>query len=203
VNVKWDEQGLVPAIVVDAATGQVLTLAYMNAESLTRTESSGETWFWSRSRKELWHKGATSGNTQRVVSIAEDCDSDALVVRVIPSGPACHEGTPSCWTGPSGGALVLLDGVLPQRAKELPEASYTTRLLKDENLRIKKLGEECAELIRALLTGPDDRAAEEAADLLYHVAAALRARGISLSAVQSQLLLRMKGEEGARSPVKG
>jgi len=96
-NLKWDERGLIPAIVQDAHTGQVLTLAYMNAESLRRTLQSGETWFWSRSRCELWHKGATSGNTQRVHEIRYDCDADALLVRVTPRGPACHTGQPSCF----------------------------------------------------------------------------------------------------------
>jgi len=96
-NLKWDEKGLIPAIVQDANTGQVLTLAYMNAESLRRTLQSGETWFWSRSRRELWHKGATSGNTQRVHEIRYDCDADALLMRVTPRGPACHTGQPSCF----------------------------------------------------------------------------------------------------------
>jgi len=96
-NLKWDEKGLIPAIVQDATTGQVLTLAYMNAESLRRTLESGETWFWSRSRRELWHKGATSGNRQRVHEVRYDCDADALLVRVTPRGPACHTGQTSCF----------------------------------------------------------------------------------------------------------
>jgi phosphoribosyl-ATP pyrophosphohydrolase/phosphoribosyl-AMP cyclohydrolase len=96
-NIKWDDRGLVPAIVQDAETGEVLTLAYMNAESLQRTLDTGETWFWSRSRRELWHKGASSGNTQRVVDIRYDCDGDALLVRVTPAGPACHTGKASCF----------------------------------------------------------------------------------------------------------
>jgi phosphoribosyl-ATP pyrophosphohydrolase/phosphoribosyl-AMP cyclohydrolase len=187
---RWDAAGLIPAIVVDAASGEVLTLAYMNAESLAKTQSSGETWFWSRSRKELWHKGATSGNTQKVVSIAMDCDQDALVVRVIPSGPACHNGTRTCFDGASGGIWSALDEVLQQRDQERPEGSYTTRLLSDENLRTKKIGEEAAELIHALLKGTDERAVEETADLLFHAAVALRARGISLQAVSRKLLER-------------
>jgi phosphoribosyl-ATP pyrophosphohydrolase/phosphoribosyl-AMP cyclohydrolase len=97
LNLKWDDRGLIPAIVQDAATGEVLTLAYMNAESLRLTQETGETWFWSRSRRELWHKGATSGNTQRVIEIRADCDSDALLVRVEPAGPACHTGERSCF----------------------------------------------------------------------------------------------------------
>src|SRR5580693_9025097 len=153
MEIRFDANGLVPAIVIDAATGEVLTLAYMNEESLRRSEETGETWFWSRSRSSLWHKGETSGHTQRIVSMAPDCDNDALVVRVIPNGPACHTGARSCFSGPAGGALVHLDDTLQSRARDLPAKSYTTRLLQDKNLRIKKLGEETAELIFALLSG--------------------------------------------------
>jgi phosphoribosyl-AMP cyclohydrolase / phosphoribosyl-ATP pyrophosphohydrolase len=190
MDVRWDSAGLVPAIVVHAATGEVLTLAYMDAESLAKTQSSGETWFWSRSRQALWHKGETSGNTQKVVSLALDCDQDALVVRVLPSGPACHNGTRTCFDGPSGGIVSGLDDTLAKRAKDKPTGSYTTKLLDDENLRIKKIGEEAAELIHALLTGTDERAADEAADVLYHAAVGLRARGIPLEAVMQRLLSR-------------
>lgn len=193
MDVRWNADGLAPAVVIDAATGEVLTLAWMNAESLARTLASGETWFWSRSRRELWHKGATSGNTQAVVSVAADCDGDALVVRVRPAGPACHRDTRSCWDGDAGGVLVALDDLLARRAAERPAGSWTTRLLDDENLRIKKLGEETAELIHALLAGPDDRVAEEAADLLFHVAVALRARGLPLAAA----LRVLEGRYGA------
>jgi phosphoribosyl-ATP pyrophosphohydrolase/phosphoribosyl-AMP cyclohydrolase len=189
-KIEFDEKGLVPAVVQDSATGEVLTLAYMNAESLAKTLQTGETWFWSRSRQELWHKGATSGNTQHVVSLALDCDQDAIVVRVLPRGPACHEGTRSCFRGPAGGALVRLDDVLEQRARDKPEGSYTVALLKDENKRVKKLGEELAELLRALYVGSDDNVANECADLLYHAAVALRARGIPLSKVAEILLER-------------
>jgi phosphoribosyl-ATP pyrophosphohydrolase/phosphoribosyl-AMP cyclohydrolase len=192
MDVKWDEKGLCPAIVVDAATGEVLTLAYMNQESLAKTEESGETWFFSRSRNQLWHKGETSGHTQKVVSMAADCDRDAIVVRVIPSGPACHNGTRTCFSGPSGGALALLDDTLQKRDRERPAGSHTTRLLEDQNLRIKKLGEECAELISALLSGSSERATEEAADLVYHITVALRARGISIADLQRELLKRAR-----------
>lgn len=192
MNLKYDTQGLAPAVVVHAATGEVLTVAYVNAESLQKTLDTNETWFWSRSRQALWHKGETSGHTQKVISVAPDCDADAVVVRVLPNGPACHRNTPTCFDGPSGGAMAALDGVLEQRSKELPDGSYTTKLLKDPNLRIKKLGEENAELIQALLTGSDERAVEEAADVLFHVAVALRARGLSLAQVQAELLKRAK-----------
>ncbi len=191
-DIKWDDRGLCPAIVVHAATGEVLTLAYMNAESLSKTEQSGETWFYSRSRQKLWHKGETSGHTQRVVSIAKDCDADALVVRVLPSGPACHNGTRTCFDGPSGGIFAALDDILVKRDKERPAESHTTKLLNDRNLRIKKLGEECAELISALLVEDNAHVTSEAADLIFHIAVALRARGVSLADLQSELLSRFK-----------
>jgi phosphoribosyl-ATP pyrophosphohydrolase/phosphoribosyl-AMP cyclohydrolase len=190
MEIRFDANGLVPAIVIDAATGEVLTLAYMNQEALRRSEESNETWFWSRSRSSLWHKGETSGHTQTIVSMAPDCDQDALVVRVIPRGPACHTGARSCFSAPAGGSVVLLDQTLQSRARELPPQSYTTRLLQDENLRIKKLGEETAELILALLAGTEKQVAEEASDLLFHVGAALAARGVSLAEVARVLLER-------------
>ncbi|MEN9787056.1 MAG: hypothetical protein RLZZ299_2320 [Pseudomonadota bacterium] len=185
-TLRWGPDGLAPAVVIDAATGEVLTLAYMNEASLARTRESGQTWFWSRSRGELWHKGATSGHTQRVVSLAADCDADAIVVRVVPEGPACHRGTRACWDSDSGGALVALDATLAQRRDALAagsatEGSYSAKLLGNENLRMKKIGEEAVELVHAALTGPDARVAEEAADLIFHVAAVLHGRGLSLA----------------------
>jgi phosphoribosyl-ATP pyrophosphohydrolase/phosphoribosyl-AMP cyclohydrolase len=192
MEIRFDERGLVPAIILHAATGEVLTLAYMNAEALKKTEETGETWLWSRSRNELWHKGATSGHTQKVLSISADCDQDAVILRVLPKddGPACHTGARSCFKSPNGGAMVELDATLAQRATELPDGSYTTKLLKDENLRLKKLGEETVELVHALLKSPDERAADEAADLVYHIAVALRARGVSLAKLEGVLLTR-------------
>ena len=187
---RFDALGLLPAILTDAATGEVLTLAYMNAESWQQTVSTGETWLWSRSRQELWHKGATSGHTQEVLSLSLDCDQDAVVVRVKPRGPACHTGARSCFASPAGGALVRLDDVLADRASHMPPTSYTVKLLLDENKRTKKLGEELAELLRALYVGSDDDVSEETADLLYHAAVCLRARGISLTSVMQKLLDR-------------
>jgi len=181
MKVKFGDDGLIPAVVIHAATGEVLTLAWMNAESLERTRSTGETWFWSRSRQMLWHKGETSGNTQAVVSIAKDCDDDALVVRVLPSGPACHLGTRSCWVTGGGGALTQLDDILRHRRTSMPEGSYSARLFADTNLRIKKIGEESAEFIHAALTGDDRQVAMEAADLLFHVAAVLHGRGLTMA----------------------
>jgi imidazoleglycerol phosphate synthase cyclase subunit/phosphoribosyl-ATP pyrophosphohydrolase len=194
---RFDAQGLLPAVIVDADSGEVLTLAYMNAESWARTRRSGETWLWSRSRGELWHKGATSGHTQQVVSLALDCDADAVVVRVRPNGPACHEGWRSCFAPPpspsrAGGALVALDDVLASRAATRPAGSYTTTLLSDENKREKKLGEELVELLRALHKGSDDEVVDEAADLLFHVAVALRARGLSLQRVMEKVGARAR-----------
>ncbi|MBM4280247.1 MAG: imidazole glycerol phosphate synthase subunit HisF [Deltaproteobacteria bacterium] len=188
----FDAQGLLPAVLVDADSGEVLTLAYMNADSWQRTRATGETWLYSRSRGALWHKGATSGHTQQVVSLALDCDHDAVVVRVRPRGPACHEGWRSCFaptatTSAAGGALVALDDVLAARAASRPAGSYTTALLGDENKREKKLGEELVELLRALHKGSDDDVVDEAADLFFHVAVALRARGVPLARVLARL----------------
>src|SRR5689334_13220968 len=125
---RYNDSGLIPAIIRDARTGAILTLAYMSEESLNRTRESGQTWFWSRSRNELWHKGETSGNTQQVVHIAEDCDSDALVVSVIPSGPACHTGEASCFSGIPPTPLAQLMTVLHERNESRPEGSYSASL---------------------------------------------------------------------------
>lgn len=162
-NLKYDEKGLIPAIVQDAATGQVLTLAFMNSESLARTIETGETWFWSRSRQELWHKGATSGNTQRVTGIRLDCDGDALLISVAPRGPACHTGHQTCFHHPVTGGMepdsdspelgtILADlyRVIVERERTRPEKSYTTYLFNHGIDKIlKKVGEESAETIIA------------------------------------------------------
>jgi phosphoribosyl-ATP pyrophosphohydrolase/phosphoribosyl-AMP cyclohydrolase len=185
-TIRWGPDGTVPCVVIDAATGEVLTVAYMNADALARTRELGETVFWSRSRRTLWHKGETSGNTQRVVSLAADCDHDAIVARVSPAGPACHRDTRSCWDSHAGGALVALDDTLRARALAVaggsaPEGSYSARLLANENLRLKKIGEEAVELVHAALTAERERLAEEAADLIFHVGAVLHARGVTLA----------------------
>lgn len=189
---RFDDRGLLPAVLVHAATGEVLTLAYMDAEALARTRASRQTWLFSRSRSALWHKGATSGHTQEVLSLTLDCDADAVVVRVLPHGPACHTGARSCFRAPAGGALVALDDVLEARARDLPPGSYTTRLLRDDNMRAKKIGEEAAELLRALHVLDDDAVAEEAADVIFHVAVALRARGIPLARALDKLRERTR-----------
>jgi len=162
-NLKYDEKGLIPAIVQDAATGQVLTLAFMNSVSLARTIETGETWFWSRSRQELWHKGETSGNTQRVKGIRPDCDGDALLISVTPRGPACHTGQQTCFNHPVAGRMELdsdspelgtiladLYRVIVERERIRPEKSYTTYLFNHGIDKIlKKVGEESAETIIA------------------------------------------------------
>ena len=197
-NVRFDPNGLVPAIVQDARTREVLTLAYMNRESLVRTLETGETWFWSRSRNELWHKGATSGNTQRVVSVTSDCDNDAIVVLVEPAGPACHTGSRSCFDlEPSeesyGGVLQELYEVIKTRQVERPEGSYTTYLF-DKGLDkiLKKVGEESAETIIAAKNDDAKQLVSETADLLYHLLVMLVARGVDLNEVRDELAQRRK-----------
>lgn len=185
-EVRFDADGLVPVVLQDALTGEVLTLAYANAEALRRTAETGQTWLWSRSRRELWHKGATSGNTQRVVQIAADCDADALVYRILPDGPACHTGARACWEGVAP-TLLALDDTIASRGAEKPDGSYTAKLLADENKRLKKLGEEATELALACARGPDAEVANEAADVLYHVLVALRGRGLGLRDVLAVL----------------
>jgi phosphoribosyl-ATP pyrophosphohydrolase/phosphoribosyl-AMP cyclohydrolase len=195
--------GLVTVVTQDASSGVVLMVAHADREAMERTIATGEMHYHSRTRG-LWHKGATSGNWQRVVSLSRDCDGDAVLARVIPAGPACHTGATSCFpTPPAGDALSVLDATIADRAAQaaredqphtqqngVGRPSYTVRLLKDRNLRLKKLGEETAELIAACADGDLDRATEEAADLLYHALVALRAVGGSLSDVQRVLARR-------------
>lgn len=187
--------GLVSVIVQDATSGQVLMTAFADREALERTIETGEMHFRSRSRG-LWHKGATSGNTQRVVSLEQDCDGDAVLARVVPAGPACHTGTTSCFATTSGAsdAMSELDATIAARFTEgeSAEGSYTRRLANDRNLRLKKLGEECAELVTACADNDRERAVEEAADLMYHALVALRAVGGSLDDVRQVLAKRRR-----------
>jgi phosphoribosyl-ATP pyrophosphohydrolase/phosphoribosyl-AMP cyclohydrolase len=183
-------------IVQDARTREVLTLAYMNRQSLARTLETGQTWFWSRSRNELWHKGETSGNTQDVVSLASDCDSDAIVVLVNPAGPACHTGARSCFEVEHkdlNGLLAQLYELIEQRERERPEGSYTTYLF-DKGLDkiLKKVGEEAAETIIAAKNDDPKLFAGEVADLIYHLLVLLVARGVSLDDVREELAQRRK-----------
>jgi len=204
-DIRFDERGLIPAIVQDAATREVLTLAYMNRESLARTLETKQTWFWSRSRNELWHKGETSGNTQEVVSLALDCDRDAVVVFVNPAGPACHTGAVSCFdTGTQQPALgPLLDQLyelIQSRQRERPSGSYTTYLFVEGLDKIlKKVGEESAETIIAAKNDDDARLAAEAADLVYHLLVLLVARGVSLKDIAQELATRRKVQSEKRA----
>ena len=200
-EIRFDERGLIPAVVQDAATREVLTLAYMNRESLARTLETKQTWFWSRSRNELWHKGATSGNTQEVVNLALDCDQDAIIVLVKPAGPACHTGAVSCFdTGaqPLGLILDQLYELIQTRERERPSGSYTTYLFETGLDKIlKKVGEESAETIIAAKNDDVARLTEESADLLYHLLVLLVARGVSLTDIAQELGQRRKGKSGA------
>ncbi len=190
--------GTVTVIAQDAASGVVLMVAAADRDALERTLATGEMHYRSRTRG-LWHKGATSGNVQRVVSLAADCDGDAVLARVAPAGPACHTGAVSCFgtAALTPDALSALDATIATRSA-VPDASgespsYTRRLLADRNLRLKKLGEEAAELVTACADGDAARAGEEAADLLYHTLVALRAAGGSLAQVRSVLAARVGG----------
>jgi len=183
--------GLLPVVAQDAGTGDVLMVAYANREALERTLETRQMWFFSRSRGELWRKGETSGNTLAVVALRADCDGDTVLAQVEPAGPACHTGETTCFgkgaaSGPDA-VLAGLDATLRARAAERPEGSYTVRLLDDPNLRLKKLGEEMAELVAALATGDAPGAAEEAADLVYHLMVALRGSGVELASVLAEL----------------
>jgi len=192
-DLKFDAPGLIPAVIQDARTGEVLTLAYMNQESLDRTRESGETWLWSRSRKELWHKGATSGNTQRVVAISEDCDGDALVVSVIPNGPACHTGARSCFASTPPRTLDRLMSVLRDRREKRPEGSYSAKLFSGGRGRIaKKIGEEATEVVIAALSETRERMVSEIADLVFHVTVLMADEGIEWSEIEGELEKREK-----------
>ncbi|RFU67065.1 bifunctional phosphoribosyl-AMP cyclohydrolase/phosphoribosyl-ATP diphosphatase HisIE [Bacillus sp. V59.32b] len=202
-NVKFDENGLISAIVQDADSKEVLTLAYMNKESLQLSLEKGETWFFSRSRNELWHKGETSGNTQKIVEMKLDCDSDALVVLVKPTGPACHNGTTSCFTetvyqtdnssaAQTDAAFLLeLEALIGERKKSLPEDSYTTYLFeKGVDKILKKVGEEAAEVIIAAKNRSHEELSLETADLLYHLLVLLQEQELPLEAVLTVLKQR-------------
>jgi phosphoribosyl-ATP pyrophosphohydrolase/phosphoribosyl-AMP cyclohydrolase len=192
--------GVITVVAQDARTGAVLMVAQADREALRRTLDTGEMHYRSRSRG-LWHKGATSGNIQRVVSLSADCDGDAVLARVNPAGPACHTGSVSCFGAPAiaADALALLDAMLAARAagsQESGRPSYTRRLLADRNLRLKKIGEEAAELVTACADGDLERAREEAADLLFHSLVALRAVGGTLNDVR-MVLSRRAAERAA------
>jgi phosphoribosyl-ATP pyrophosphohydrolase/phosphoribosyl-AMP cyclohydrolase len=198
-QIAYDERGLVPCIVQDWSTGEVLTLAYINAESLSLTRETGEMHFFSRSRQELWHKGATSGNTLTVRSIRYDCDADALLAIVEPAGPACHTGERTCFhrgelePAAPHEMLPVLERTIAQRSQARPEGSYTAMLLADPGLAGAKVQEEAEEVVRAAREESDERVAEEAADVVYHLAVLLRGRGLSLADAERVL-------DGRRQP---
>jgi len=176
-----------PVIVQDAASGRVLMLAWMDDEAERRTRESGQGWFWSRSRQEYWHKGATSGNTLAVVELRDDCDGDALLMRVDPAGPVCHTGSLSCFA-PG------LWRTISERALTRPEGSYTTTLLEaGTKACAQKVGEEGVEVALASLAETDERVISEAADLLYHLYVLLAARGLDVAAVEDELARRTRG----------
>jgi phosphoribosyl-ATP pyrophosphohydrolase/phosphoribosyl-AMP cyclohydrolase len=192
-RVRFDRAGLVPAIVQDSRTREVLTLAYMNRESLERTLDEGETWFFSRGRDELWHKGATSGNIQSVRRVSLDCDSDAILVEVDPAGPACHKGAWSCFGMEPrlDGFLTELAAVIESRKETRPEGSYTAYLF-DRGLDkiLKKVGEEAAETIIAAKNESSGELVRETSDLIYHLLVLLAERGIAPEEVVSELRSR-------------
>jgi phosphoribosyl-AMP cyclohydrolase / phosphoribosyl-ATP pyrophosphohydrolase len=190
--IHFDEKGLAPCVVQDARTGEVLTLAYMNREALERTRASGETWFWSRSREGLWHKGETSGNVQRVRELRWDCDADAILALVEPAGPACHTGERTCFHNGNleplpGEALGALERTIVQRRAERPVGSYTAELLDDPERIGDKMREEADEVARAAGEEADERVAAEAADVLYHLAVLLASRGLSFTDAFAEL----------------
>jgi phosphoribosyl-AMP cyclohydrolase / phosphoribosyl-ATP pyrophosphohydrolase len=191
--IAYDEQGLVPCVIQDWDSGEVLTLAYMNAEALAATRRTGELHLWSRSRDELWRKGATSGNTQAVKEIRYDCDGDALLALVEPAGPACHTGERTCFhrgeLEPAAPHEVLpgLERTIADRATNAPAGSYTASLLADPPFVGAKVQEEAEEVARAARDESDERVAEEAADVLYHLAVLLRARGLRLADAEEVL----------------
>ncbi len=197
-DLKFDKDGLIPAIVVDAVSGDVLTLAYMNEESLKITLEKGLTCFWSRSRQQLWLKGETSGNYQHVISVTADCDKDALVVKVEKDGPACHTGAESCFFNPvyiqeEKGEFSLqgLYNLLLGRKKELPQGSYTTYLFeKGLDKILKKIGEECTEVIIAGKAQDKKETVYEIADLAYHVMVLMVENGITVQDVRNELASR-------------
>ena len=197
-DVDFDERGLVPCVIQDWRSGEVLTLAYMNEDALRRTQETGELHLYSRSRQELWHKGATSGNTQAVRALRLDCDGDTVLALVEPAGPACHTGARTCFhrgelepPAPHE-ALPALERIIGERASERPDGSYVVRLLDDLTLNGAKVEEEAEEVARAARDESDERLDQEAADVLFHLTVLLHARGRALAQAQEVLLGRRR-----------
>jgi phosphoribosyl-ATP pyrophosphohydrolase/phosphoribosyl-AMP cyclohydrolase len=197
MDIAFDERGLAPCVIQDWASGEVLTLAYMNEEALALTRETGELHLFSRSRNELWRKGATSGNTQAVKALRFDCDLDAVLALVEPAGPACHTGERTCFhngdlTPMPHEVLPGLERTVEARAAEKPEGSYTAELLADPERVGEKVQEEAEEVARAAREESDERVAEEAADVLYHLAVLLRSRGLTLADAEEVLVARRR-----------
>jgi phosphoribosyl-AMP cyclohydrolase / phosphoribosyl-ATP pyrophosphohydrolase len=207
-TVKWNGEGLAPVVIVDARTNAVLTLAYANRDALEKTLATKSTWLYSRSRAALWNKGETSGNTQRVVAVAIDCDSDALLYRVIPAGPACHTGAPTCFSevvplegaeaAPNGAhfaeAMLALSSTIADRHTNPPEGSYTAQLFAGGIDRIaKKIGEEATEVVIAAKNEDRGELIWETSDLLYHTMVLLAERRVSLDEIGDELARRAAG----------
>ncbi len=197
MDVRFDDRGLVPCVIQDWRTGEVLTLAYMNEEALRLSRETGELHLWSRSRGELWRKGATSGNTQAVKALRYDCDADAVLALVEPAGPACHTGERTCFhNGVADPAphevLPGLERTLADRAERRPAGSYTVTLLDDPPQIGEKVQEEAEEVARAAREESDERVAEEAADVLYHLTVLLKSRGLSLADAEEVLVGRRR-----------
>lgn len=204
MNLKFNEEGLIPVVVQHAQTKEVLTVAYMNKQSYEKTLETGETWFYSRSREELWHKGATSGHTQKVISIKADCDQDALVVEVLPNGPACHNGTTSCFTETilekerPGSVAILpqLVEVIREREQTMPEGAYTTYLFdKGIDKICKKVGEEATEVVIGAKNRDKEEVKWESADLLYHLLVLLQEQKVDIYEVLDVLQKRHEGKK--------
>ena len=198
-QIAWDERGLAPCVVQDWGSGEVLTLAYMSADSLSRTIESGEAWFWSRSRGELWHKGETSGHVLRVRALRYDCDADALLALVDPAGPACHTGERTCFHNGDTGAVAdhealpaLERTIAARRGEPADGGSYTARLLADPPFIGAKVEEEAEEVARAAREESDERVASEAADVLYHLSVLMASRGLALEDAFAELNARRR-----------
>lgn len=188
--IELSEGQLVPVVVQDASDGSVLMVAYMNSDALKATRETGLMHFWSRSRNKLWKKGETSGNFQKVVEVLQDCDSDTLLAKVVPQGPACHTGRKSCFGDGAPGVLGEIETVLKERQIKSRAESYSSKLLGDEVLRLKKLIEEAGEVVLAAKGETSERLVSESADLIYHLMVVLRARGVEWREVLDELRRR-------------
>ena len=196
-QLKFDEKGLIPAVIVEAGTHRLLMVAYMNRESLKISMETGKTCFWSRSRQELWTKGETSGNYQHIVSITADCDNDTLLIKAIPAGPVCHTGADTCFGEKNVEDIMFLkylQNFIERRRQEMPEGSYTTTLFqKGVNRMAQKVGEEAVETVIEATNGTEDGFIYEASDLVYHLIVLLTSKGLRLEDLARELKKRHKG----------